>query len=335
MDCRPLNSEPSRTRPEDSQIHIRSPRIWHSSESLRLENDDKDFILSPDEISIPGSPKAPGSRPRLPKLLPAPENTNEEGDRIPPNARWTKIDRRLVNPQALEEEGLIFEERLGCVIVLRVLTKNEIQMLAELTYFIRQKRSVDDWLKKRIRGQTNESKDFSSGENEQPQSFHELSKNFNEESHEDHVCHDKNPTAADQLEIVRAGAASHRSINEMDHIGLKNTSPVEPYDLSDQSSVMDGEEGLAIVADHEFPKPNAPSFPLPIPEYENIPKSIPSDVFVAQNSSFNGEDEAKADAGMKTLLIYRVILFAALGALAADTSCIFETELGRRIVQVL
>ena len=42
-----------------------------------------------------------------------------------------------------------------------------------------------------------------------------------------------------------------------------------------------------------------------------------------------------ADEGMKTLLIYRAILFATLCALAADTSNVFENDLGRRVVQVL
>ena len=42
-----------------------------------------------------------------------------------------------------------------------------------------------------------------------------------------------------------------------------------------------------------------------------------------------------ADMGMRTLLVYRAVLFAMLCALAADTSCVFETELGRRVVQVL
>ena len=42
-----------------------------------------------------------------------------------------------------------------------------------------------------------------------------------------------------------------------------------------------------------------------------------------------------ADMGMRTLLVYRAVLFATLCALAADTSCVHETELGRRIVQVL
>lgn len=56
---------------------------------------------------------------------------------IPPGARWTKINKRLVNSQALEEAGLRFEERAEDVIVLRVLTRDEIQRLAERTAAIR------------------------------------------------------------------------------------------------------------------------------------------------------------------------------------------------------
>jgi hypothetical protein len=59
---------------------------------------------------------------------------------IPSNAKWTKIDRKLVNPQALEEKGERFEERLDCVIVLRVLTKEEIAEFAERTREIRGER---------------------------------------------------------------------------------------------------------------------------------------------------------------------------------------------------
>jgi hypothetical protein len=56
---------------------------------------------------------------------------------IPSGAKWTKIDRRLVNPQSLEEKGERFEERMDCVIVLRVLTKEEIQAFADRTREIR------------------------------------------------------------------------------------------------------------------------------------------------------------------------------------------------------
>lgn len=56
---------------------------------------------------------------------------------IPPGARWTKIDRRLVNPAALEVGHERFEERAEYVIVLRVLTKEEIQAYAVKTQEIR------------------------------------------------------------------------------------------------------------------------------------------------------------------------------------------------------
>ncbi|OJJ41633.1 hypothetical protein ASPWEDRAFT_278209 [Aspergillus wentii DTO 134E9] len=58
---------------------------------------------------------------------------------IPPGARWTKVDRRLVNPAALEASNERFEERSEYVIVLRVLTKEEIQAFAVKTQEIRGK----------------------------------------------------------------------------------------------------------------------------------------------------------------------------------------------------
>ncbi|KAI5277049.1 hypothetical protein E4T47_00242 [Aureobasidium subglaciale] len=70
------------------------------------------------------------------------KETTKEG--IPAGARWTKIDRRLVNPQALEEAQERFEERLDCVIVLRVLTKDEIQKLADKTLEIRARSYGDE-----------------------------------------------------------------------------------------------------------------------------------------------------------------------------------------------
>ncbi|KAF2433529.1 hypothetical protein EJ08DRAFT_658055 [Tothia fuscella] len=63
---------------------------------------------------------------------------------IPSGAKWTKIDRRLVNPQSLEEKGERYEERMDCVIVLRVLTKAEIQEFADRTKEIRGERDDPD-----------------------------------------------------------------------------------------------------------------------------------------------------------------------------------------------
>lgn len=58
-------------------------------------------------------------------------------DGIPPNARWTKINRLLVNPEALEKAHERFEEREDYVIVLRVLSREEIQKLADKTKEVR------------------------------------------------------------------------------------------------------------------------------------------------------------------------------------------------------
>lgn len=57
------------------------------------------------------------------------------GTSIPRNARWTKIDRKIVSPEALEGER--FEEREDYIIVLRVLSKEEIEKYALKTFEIR------------------------------------------------------------------------------------------------------------------------------------------------------------------------------------------------------
>lgn len=73
--------------------------------------------------------------------------------------------------------------------------------------------------------------------------------------------------------------------------------------------------------------PHRSSGQLEVPEMEQRHSSASSQVIRGRVSA--------ADEGMKALLTYRAILFATLCALAADTSCVFETELGRRVVQVL
>ena len=63
---------------------------------------------------------------------------------IPTNARWTKINRMLVNPAALEASHERFEERDDYVIVLRVLTREEIEKFAIKTREIRGIHSLCD-----------------------------------------------------------------------------------------------------------------------------------------------------------------------------------------------
>ena len=63
---------------------------------------------------------------------------------IPLGAQWTKIDRKLVKAEALEEAGERFEERLDHLIVLRPLSKEEIQKLADRTKEMRQEQYEEE-----------------------------------------------------------------------------------------------------------------------------------------------------------------------------------------------
>ncbi|KAG0155918.1 hypothetical protein PDIDSM_3091 [Penicillium digitatum] len=93
---------------------------------------------------------------------------------IPPGARWTKIDRRLVNPEALEVGNERFEERSDYVIVLRVLSKEEIQQYAVKTQEIRdirhkeqlreRRKSRDETQRHGRRGEESSSDDEDEGE---------------------------------------------------------------------------------------------------------------------------------------------------------------------------
>ncbi|KAK2795224.1 hypothetical protein FQN52_006154 [Onygenales sp. PD_12] len=56
---------------------------------------------------------------------------------IPPGARWTKVDRKLITPAALEGER--YEERPDYIIILRVVTREEIEQFAIKTAEIRAK----------------------------------------------------------------------------------------------------------------------------------------------------------------------------------------------------
>ncbi|KAG7004548.1 hypothetical protein G7Y79_00024g054980 [Physcia stellaris] len=61
---------------------------------------------------------------------------------VPEGARWTRIDRRLVNPESLELGNERYVERTDCVIVLRVLSKDEIEQFALKTQEIRGLRGI-------------------------------------------------------------------------------------------------------------------------------------------------------------------------------------------------
>ena len=71
----------------------------------------------------------------------APHKDDKKKD-VPPNARWTKIDRRLVNPEALEQDGVRFNEFVDHVIVLKVMDREEIEKYTQKTAEIREKRRM-------------------------------------------------------------------------------------------------------------------------------------------------------------------------------------------------
>ncbi|KAK0390837.1 hypothetical protein NLU13_0340 [Sarocladium strictum] len=74
----------------------------------------------------------------------APHKEDKKLKEVPAGARWTKISRRKVNPEALEIGKERFEVRDDFVIVLRVLSAEEIQAYATATQILRDRRRNKD-----------------------------------------------------------------------------------------------------------------------------------------------------------------------------------------------
>ncbi|KAI1876021.1 uncharacterized protein JN550_001517 [Neoarthrinium moseri] len=70
----------------------------------------------------------------------APHKDDKTKKDVPSGARWTKINRRVINPEALTIGKERFEVRDDFVIVLRVLSKEEIQAYATATAQLREMR---------------------------------------------------------------------------------------------------------------------------------------------------------------------------------------------------
>lgn len=93
-----------------------------------------------DEKPVKGILRAP--REKFPEdLAPIREGVaplkDAKKDGVPPDARWTKISRKIVNPEALELGKERYEARDDFVIVLRVLSRDEVQGYAEVTQKLR------------------------------------------------------------------------------------------------------------------------------------------------------------------------------------------------------
>jgi hypothetical protein len=151
---------------EDSVLPRRERRNSHTrqrvvSEEERRTDPGSDGTKDDEEdrtarLQLVESPKEkePGPKPKgilkPARQVPFPEDPNptregvaplkDAGKKgVPPGARWTKINRMLVNPAALEAAHERYEERDDYVIVLRVLSRDEIQKFADMTKEIRGK----------------------------------------------------------------------------------------------------------------------------------------------------------------------------------------------------
>ena len=133
------NDEP---QPRDEVAFVDSPVDIRNDESRPRKSV---TVVEPPKEEFPETkPKGILKQPR--PAFPEDPNPTREGvaplkdagkKGIPPGARWTKINRLLVNPAALEAAQERFEERDDYVIVLRVLTREEVQKLADKTKEIR------------------------------------------------------------------------------------------------------------------------------------------------------------------------------------------------------
>ncbi|MCJ1276635.1 hypothetical protein MMC21_004441 [Puttea exsequens] len=138
----------SRTRDEDSYSSSSSSSSSDSEDDNRQRqvrvvspaNEDKPPPLAPKSILRKPRDKFP-EHPTTVREGVAPHKDAMKKD-IPPNARWTKIDRRFVNPESLEQDGIRFNEYDDHVIVLKVMDLEEIEKYTRKTAEIRANRRM-------------------------------------------------------------------------------------------------------------------------------------------------------------------------------------------------
>lgn len=147
---------PSRSRsrsvsdPRDSHSRLRSEDDSRGRMVVASPESDQKMVrvVSPprekgDERPLRGILKQPKSKfPEETNFIregAAPHKEDKKAKEVPPGARWTKISRKVVNPEALTVGKERFEIRDEFVIVLRVLSKEEIQAYAAATQVLRGK----------------------------------------------------------------------------------------------------------------------------------------------------------------------------------------------------
>ena len=139
----------SRTRDDDSYSES-SFSSSSGSDDDRVERQPR--VVTPSNEEKPAPPPAPKGILRKPReKFPEHPDMVREGvaphkempkKDVPPNARWTKINRKLVNPEALEQDGIRFNEYVDHVIVLKAMDLEEIEKYTRKTAEIREKRRL-------------------------------------------------------------------------------------------------------------------------------------------------------------------------------------------------
>ena len=151
--------QPRLDRPRRHYPHTEDHSSYSEASSASIANSEDGYgneiarqprVVTPSNDDKPAHPPAPpkGILKKAKEKFPEEPNHVREGVApldaakrgIPPEARWTRINRRLVNPEALNAEGVRFEEGPDYVIVLKVLNQEEISRYAQKTHEIREKR---------------------------------------------------------------------------------------------------------------------------------------------------------------------------------------------------
>lgn len=137
-----------RTRDEDSYSSSSSSsssdseddRVQRQVRVVTPSNEDKPPRPAPKSILRKPREKFP-EHPTTVREGVAPHKDQKKKD-VPPNARWTKIDRRFVNPESLEADGIRFNEFVDHVIVLKVMDIEDIEKYTQKTAEIRAQRRM-------------------------------------------------------------------------------------------------------------------------------------------------------------------------------------------------
>lgn len=130
LDSAPLQVSPL-IQPSSKPRFAEEPQIY--PETRFPPREDKRPVKSILKQPKPQFPEEPN--PVREGVAPLKDDKNKAD--VPPGARWTQINRSLVNPQALTIGKERFEVRDDVVVVLRVLSKEEVQAYANATANLR------------------------------------------------------------------------------------------------------------------------------------------------------------------------------------------------------